>query len=226
MKNSFRLALVLTIAIACSFTRSMAQDTLIMTNGNIVPAKILEVSTEEVRYKRLDNLEGPVFITKTTEINKIKYQSGNTDIMNKPKAPVVTAPVDPNPPIERSGAFYRQGYQPRMKEREMQTLLLKYNDTQMNYHVKKARVARGMQNIGFVAIPALAFTIGYSIYAVINNNNNRVYNSSGPRPSTIDYTPGIITGVLAAAAVATSITFGSLRRNHNKAAVKIFNEKY
>lgn len=226
MKTLSRFALII-ILFTCSFTRSIAQDTLIMTNGNIVPAKILEVSTEEVRYKRFDNLEGPVFITKTSEINKIKYHSGNTDILNKPVAPVVTAPVDPHPAIERRGAYYKeqlQGYQPRMKEREMQELIKKVNDSQITFHVKKARMARGMQNIGFVAIPALAFTIGYSVYAVVTNN--RRSNSSGPNYISIDYAPAIATGVVAVAAFATSITFGVLRKNHNNAAVKIYNEKY
>jgi len=226
MKTSSRFAFIL-IFFACSFTRSMAQDTLIMTNGNIIPAKILEVSTEEVRYKRFDNLEGPVFITKTGEINKIKYQGGNTDILNKPAAPVVTAPVDPYPPIERRGAFYRQqvsGYQPRMKEREMQNTIKKVNDTQIDFHIKKARMSKGLQNIGFVAIPALIFTVGYSVYAIINNNNNN-NNVSGVRTSA-DFTPAIATGVVAVAALATSITFGALRKKHNNAALKIYNEKY
>ncbi|MBA3705283.1 MAG: hypothetical protein H0W84_05115 [Bacteroidetes bacterium] len=142
------------------------------------------------------------------------------ELLNKPKEPVVVVPVDPNPPIQRRGSRYIQGSD-RMKEREMQNVVKSVNNPEINAHVKKARFARGMQNVGFVAIPALAFTIGYSVYAVINNLNN-----GGGAAYNVDYTPAIATGIVGVAAFATSITFSIVRKNHNNAAVKIYNEKY
>lgn len=221
MKTLSRLALII-ILFACSFTRSAAQDTIIMTNGNIIPAKILEVSTEEVRYKRFDNIDGPVFITKTVEINKIKYQSGNTDVLNKPKTPVVVAPVDPNPPITLNGRYYYQGYK-RYKEKEVHSILQKYGDSEINLHIKKAKSAKAVEYVGFVAIPALAFALGYTVYALVNNRPGRIASGANTEMS---YTPGIGCGVLAVAAFATSMTFKIIRKSHNAAALRIYNEKY
>ena len=56
----------------CAF----AQDIIVTNDAKKIDAKILEVSTSEIRYKELDNLDGPVFILRTDEINSIIYANG------------------------------------------------------------------------------------------------------------------------------------------------------
>ena len=217
MRTSFRFAFLIALFI-CSSTRAIAQDTLILTNGTIISSKILEVGTEEVKYKRFDNIDGPVFITKRIEINLIKYKNGVTDVMNQPRPAVVVAPTDPNPPIEKRGMFYRQEGN-RMNEREMHQVLKKINDPEINRHIEKAKFAKAMGYIGFIAIPTFAFALGYTGYALL-------YNADVSPSQQMDYTPAIGCGIVAAAALATSITFKISRKNHNNAAIKIYNEKY
>lgn len=63
-----------------------AQDIIVTKEAQKIDAKILEVSTSEIRYKELDNLDGPVFMLRTDEINSIIYANGKVVLYNQPKS--------------------------------------------------------------------------------------------------------------------------------------------
>ena len=78
MRKLFTLAtLVKTI---CCF----AQDIIVTNKAQKIDAKILEVTSSEIRYKELDNLGGPIFILRTDEINSIIYANGKVVLYNYP----------------------------------------------------------------------------------------------------------------------------------------------
>ncbi len=54
-----------------------AQDIIITTASERIDAQILEVSKNEIKYKRMDNLEGPTFVIATSELASIIYKNGN-----------------------------------------------------------------------------------------------------------------------------------------------------
>ena len=72
---SFLTIMVITL---CSY----AQDIIVRKDAKKIDAKILEVSTSEIRYKELDNLDGPTFILRTNEIVTIIYANGKVVIYN------------------------------------------------------------------------------------------------------------------------------------------------
>lgn len=74
MKNS-----TLILFFVFCVTKLVAQDTLIFKNNEIQVVKILEIRTEEVKYKKLDNLDGPDFIIKKSELNQIQYSNGKVE---------------------------------------------------------------------------------------------------------------------------------------------------
>ena len=59
-----------------------AQDVIITKASQKIEAKILEVSTSEVKYKKQNNLEGPVFVMATTEINSVIYANGEVQLFD------------------------------------------------------------------------------------------------------------------------------------------------
>jgi hypothetical protein len=60
-----------------------AQDTLYKRNSKeIIVAKVIEISTVEIRYKRFDLLDGPMYVIDKNEIEKIKYIYGNIEYFN------------------------------------------------------------------------------------------------------------------------------------------------
>lgn len=59
-----------------------AQDLITKKNGEDIKAKILEVGQTEVKYKRFDNPDGPVFTISISDILIIRYENGTNDVFN------------------------------------------------------------------------------------------------------------------------------------------------
>jgi hypothetical protein len=56
-------------------------DEIIKTNGDVIQVKILDVSPQEISYKKCDNLEGPTYRIDPDEIFMIKYSNGSKDVI-------------------------------------------------------------------------------------------------------------------------------------------------
>jgi len=56
-----------------------AQDVIVTSDLRSIKVKVLEINDQEVKYKDFDNLEGPIYIIKKTEINLIVYQNGKVE---------------------------------------------------------------------------------------------------------------------------------------------------
>ncbi len=67
-------------ALMCLSIASYAQDLITPKKGDVIEAKILEVSSAEVRYKKWNNLEGPTFVIGKGDILMIAYQNGDRDV--------------------------------------------------------------------------------------------------------------------------------------------------
>ena len=224
MKSFLPLLFTCLLFIFCVSTLK-SQDTLFMKNGAQIPAKILEVTPTEVKYKKTDNPDGPTFITHGSDISSIKYKNGSVDNINvappevaADKTPIKTAesrPADPHPAITPFGPVFKYNGR-HVNAKEAQRIMIDVNDTQINDHIKKAKVSKGLGFIGFVAIPTFAFGVGYSLYTLVSTGGN----------ANADYAPGIASGAVAVACLGTAITFNVRKKHNMKAAIKIYNEKY
>ena len=74
MKN-----ILLIILCICSSSIIKAQDTLSTRSGENIIAKVLEVTTNEVKYKKFDNLNGPDMIILKSDLLQIRYENGTKD---------------------------------------------------------------------------------------------------------------------------------------------------
>ena len=63
----------------CSSNITKAQDTLSTRYGETILVKVIEVGTAEVKYKKLDNLNGPVFSMLKSDLLMIKYENGTKE---------------------------------------------------------------------------------------------------------------------------------------------------
>lgn len=86
---------------AGSFTLN-AQDILVHKSGDVENVKVLEVSPTEVKFKKTNNPDGPIFIEKRSNIYSIKYQNGETQTFEGKKVREKTRSLPPsiytNPP--------------------------------------------------------------------------------------------------------------------------------
>ena len=71
------------IALATSSFTLNAQDILVRKGGEVENVKVLEVSPTEVKFKKSNNPDGPVFIENRSNLYSIKYQNGEVQLFNE-----------------------------------------------------------------------------------------------------------------------------------------------
>ena len=91
---------ILAIAIVCSVMNVIAaanHDLIIKTNSEKIEALIQEVSDTEVRYKKVNNPTGPVYIVKTADISTIIFANGEVQVMEQKAATQSQPQTQPQP---------------------------------------------------------------------------------------------------------------------------------
>ncbi len=74
-----RIFLIL-FSIFSSVLFSLAQDTIITKSGSDILVKIEEIGLTEIRYKKFDNLEGPLHVILKSDVSMIRYKNGIKDV--------------------------------------------------------------------------------------------------------------------------------------------------
>ncbi len=64
------------------FSSSRSQDKIYRNNGKVVEAKILEIGSDEIKYKEFSNPDGPIYILETDKIKKIVFANGTSQQFN------------------------------------------------------------------------------------------------------------------------------------------------
>ena len=59
-----------------------SHDIIITADSRKIDAKIVEVSKNEIRYKELDNLDGPIFVLEVIDINSVIFSNGKVVLYN------------------------------------------------------------------------------------------------------------------------------------------------
>lgn len=89
------------------FTKDVCEDVITMKSGEEIKAKVIEINENEIKYKRCDNLDGPLITVKKNEVFMIKYANGTKEII-KDEKPANTTKSN-NPPNKNQAP---QGDQP------------------------------------------------------------------------------------------------------------------
>jgi hypothetical protein len=59
-----------------------AQDRVVYTSGKVINVRVVEVAGSDVKFRMLDNLQGPILTEKLVNIYYIQYQDGRMHIFN------------------------------------------------------------------------------------------------------------------------------------------------
>jgi len=74
-----------------------AQDIIVLKDGNMIEAKVVEIAPSEIKYKRFDHLDGPTIVVPANDVLSIRYENGRVEIINAAPADVSkTTANDPN----------------------------------------------------------------------------------------------------------------------------------
>lgn len=87
-----------------------AQDIITKTDNTVIKAKILEISSTELRYKKFDYLDGPTIILSNKEIKSINYPNGSIENYNNPIALPIKKETAQNNEITTSTVTVQGGY--------------------------------------------------------------------------------------------------------------------
>ncbi len=75
--------LLVFLFLLCSVSVS-AQDVIVKKDGSTILSKVIEIGQEEIKYKKFDNLDGPIYTVQKSEIQSINYQNGAKDTFSAP----------------------------------------------------------------------------------------------------------------------------------------------
>lgn len=56
-----------------------AQDKIVLHTGEVLYGKVEEVGISEIKYKKQDNLTGPVYVLSKNDVHAIHYENGTKD---------------------------------------------------------------------------------------------------------------------------------------------------
>lgn len=102
----------ITLLAVMSAMSAFCADIIITTKSEKLEVKIVEISSTEVKYKKVSNLQGPTFVLSTDEINTIMYENGEVQVMEH-KAAQVAQPVQAAQPNQYAQPQQAYGQYPQ-----------------------------------------------------------------------------------------------------------------
>lgn len=58
---------------------SIAEDIIVLNNGDIIRSKVMEIGQSEIKYKKASNPNGPLYAINRSDIISITYENGETE---------------------------------------------------------------------------------------------------------------------------------------------------
>jgi len=77
---SVKVSLIVGLMLSCFSFK--AQDLMTYKNGDVQTVKIIEITESEIKFKKTDNLEGPIRVVSKSELFAVKFENGTKMVMN------------------------------------------------------------------------------------------------------------------------------------------------
>jgi hypothetical protein len=224
-KTPSRFRCVITLLAMSFVANGFGQDTIIIRNGPSIIGHVIEISATEVKYKKMGITDGPLYIEDKSGIESIHYKNGFRDVFPEIKPwQLPVAKVEkkeeitvfkPKPVLVKAGGAYLYNGE-RLKEAQLHQLLLAVNDPDVNYRVRMAKRARGLQYIGFAAVPFAVLSL-FS-YMTTNDIPDR-------KDASAENTSKLLLGC-AVISFGSSYYFKANRKHHNAEALRLYKQKF
>jgi hypothetical protein len=85
LTTKMKTIILTTLTTILSLTFCFSQDVITKKTGEDIQSKVLEVGQTEVKYKKFDNQNGPIFTILKSEVLMVRYENGTKDIFNQEK---------------------------------------------------------------------------------------------------------------------------------------------
>ncbi|MDR1197668.1 MAG: hypothetical protein LBK94_01470 [Prevotellaceae bacterium] len=80
--------IILFFTLFVSVSAATAQDIITLKSAEEIKAKVQEIGTDNVKYKKYDNLNGPTYTLVKSDIFMIKYENGEKEVFTAQNQPV------------------------------------------------------------------------------------------------------------------------------------------
>ncbi|MCL2042033.1 MAG: hypothetical protein FWG84_08375 [Bacteroidales bacterium] len=204
-----------------SVAGAWAQDIITLRNGDDIEALVQEIGTDEVKYKKFENPNGPNYTLKKSEIFMIRYVNGSKDVF-KDEAPV---PINvqsmsgnqQDPPID-----YATFTQLRRDDNRMEEFLRTNDNALYEQFHKGASLRRSGGSL-------LGVGLGLSVIGVIMmiaGSNNTDYHGDLTDDGALLVVVGSAGIVVGEALIITSIPLSAVGGSLKRRAADSYEEKY
>jgi hypothetical protein len=109
MKKSLLLLILL-----LNFARIHAQDIIILKSGDEIKSMVVEVLSDQIKYKKFENKQGPSYGIEKSKVFMIRYANGSKDVFNQASSTPRVAPA-PRPVTRTVYAEPRTEAQPQYR---------------------------------------------------------------------------------------------------------------
>lgn len=209
----------------CCFTTLNAQDTLIKKTGDTLLIRLTEIGIDELRYKRFDYQEGPVFVISKAEVRLVIFQNGARESFDTYVPRVKPHAGNEDVTLQVSGKYFYYKDQ-RLKEQDMLSIVYKLNDKGLNAMGRKIEKLRFGQNIAVICA-STCFIYGFYTF---QSNQVKATRGRGRPPQLTSANieaqnrgkllmlGGLLSGVV-------SVTLMFERRKHDRLIVDAYNKR-
>ena len=100
---------ILSLVAICVATVLFAQDVIVTIDGQQISAKILEISSSEIKYLDFNNQDGPVYVLSIQEILSVQLANGDVKSYERKTAPIVVETTTTTKQSNNSSYLIRTG---------------------------------------------------------------------------------------------------------------------
>jgi hypothetical protein len=216
---------------------AFSQDTLYKRNGDILLTRILEINPENIKYKKFELPDGPIYIIEKSELFMVRYQNGLKEVFLNEKQDakddyakgeikttklkkISFADIADNPIAIDGFRYSIESF--NLNPKKVDELLLAKNDKQLSLMIKTAQEnKRTSKLLAFAPIP---LGVGAYVSLIVGS-----IAASSTFNQTIPANYLTLTGLLVTAGFGTaiaSIVLNSKSKKLRREAVKQYNLNY
>jgi hypothetical protein len=231
MKKLFFLYILLFVSLVAK-----SQDVIIKKSGDEIKAKVIEIGVNEIKYKRYDFQDGPIYTIPKTDVVLVRYENGINEVItsgsgnnNSTTTPQTTTvePEKESTKIDYVFGSYSQNGRYISRSRVI-NILSETKDTEIKGLLKKSKNKKTTGNIIALTVGLPLTVIGglttlAGVATVVENDT--YYGSTNPDGPGIVTVGAVMTGT-GLAILFSNIGFQARSRKMMDKAVAIYNSKY
>ena len=199
--------LLLVLLLMSSSSILFGQDIIILKDGSELKGKVTEIGLNEIKYRKVENLEGPAYVLDKAEIFMILYENGKKDVFVETKQEEQEKDTLQKYSTEDGFldvntrrytiAYFKNDH---LISRKEYVSIIKGNPLAL----RKYRSGRAMRIIGRIIGAPAAFIFGYQIGSLIGGGKG--YNETAFIVSSLFFASGITLNLTGSSRVRKSAT--------------------